>query len=154
MLQKPPLERVVGNDNNTATPKTAHEKCKNIATKTENTFKVSKEGVSAESSSSLSAPEKSQFTCESDQIKKNQDTEVTKHLRPDEHTKKLNSEKQGLACGSSSGQESVERFVKIVVKTFGFRFRVLHNYQSIKHWRLVIYFATLYTDIFDLSHES
>ena len=120
MLQKPLLERVVGNDNNTATPKTAHEKCKNIATKTENTFKVSKEGVSAESSSSLSAPEKSQFTCESDQIKKNQDTEVTKHLRPDEHTKKLNSEKQGLACGSSSGQESVERFVKIVVKIFGF----------------------------------
>ena len=126
MLQKPPLERVVGNDNNT-TPKTAHEKCKNIATKTENTFKVSKEGVSAESSSSCSAPEKSQFTCESDQIKKNQDTEVTKHLRPDEHIKKLSSEKQGLACGSNSGQETEERFVKIVVKKLGFRFRVLHN---------------------------
>jgi t-SNARE complex subunit (syntaxin) len=47
-------------------PTTAHEKCKNIATKTENTSKVSKEGVSAESS----APEKSPFTCDdSDQIK-------------------------------------------------------------------------------------
>ena len=112
MLQKPPLERVVGNDNNTTTPKTAHEKCKNIATKTENTFKVSKEGVSAESSSSCSAPEKSQFTCESDQIKKNQDTtEVTKQSPP-AHIKNLSSEKPGLACVSSSTKEK-ERLVKI-----------------------------------------
>ena len=113
MLQKPPLERVVGNDNNT-TPKTAHEKCKNIATKTENTSKVSKEGVSAESS----APEKSQFTCDdSDQIKKNQDTteEVTKHSPPETFTKKLNSGKPGLACISSSSKEK-ERLVKIIFK--------------------------------------
>ena len=112
MLQKPPLERVVGNDNNTTTPKTAHEKCKNIATKTENTSKVSKEGVSAESS----APEKSQFTC--DQIKKNQDTEVKKHLIP-EHTKNLASEKPGLACISSCSKEK-ERLVKIVFKWVSF----------------------------------
>ena len=135
MLQKPPLERVVGNDNNTATPKTAHEKCKNIATKTENTFKVSKEGVSAESSSSCSAPEKSPFTCESDQIKKNQDTEVTKHLRPNEHTKKLNSEKPGLACGSTSGKEYEERFVKIVDKNLGLKFRVLHICEFKLDWK-------------------
>jgi hypothetical protein len=126
MLQKPPLERVVGNDNNT-TPKTAHEKCKNIATKTENTSKVSKEGVSAESS----APEKSQFTCDdSDQIKKNQDTtEVTKHSPP-EHTKKLSSEKPGLACISSSSKEK-ERSVKIYLKS-GFPFFVFCTSNQIE----------------------
>ena len=48
-------------------------------------------------------------------------------MRPNEHTKKLNSEKPGLACGSTSGKEYEERFVKIVVKKLGFLFRVLHN---------------------------
>ena len=125
MLQKPPLERVVGNDNNTATPKTAHEKFKNIATKTENTTKVSKEGVSAESSSAA-APEKSQVTCDSNQIKKPQDTtEVTKHLELN-HTKNLSSggEKPGLTFSSNSSEN--ERLVKIYEKWFFPSYRVLH----------------------------
>ena len=101
MLQKPPLERVIANDNNTTT-KTAHEKCKNIATKTENISKVSKEGVSAESD----APEKSQFTCDSNLIKKNQNIEILKHLQPNV-TKKSSIEQLGL---SRENREN-ERFV-------------------------------------------
>ena len=101
MLQKPPLERVIGNDNNT-TPKTAHEKSKNIATKTENISKLPKEGVSAESG----APEKSQFTCDSKLIKKNQDTEITKKFKPT-ITKKSNIEESGL---TRENREN-ERFV-------------------------------------------
>ena len=125
MLQKPPLERVVGNDNNT-TPKTAHETCKNIATKTENTSEVSKDGASAESSD---ATEKAQFTCDSEQIKKNQDTEhVTENLLTN-NAKQLNgssSEHSGATNRSETDIKENIRLVELINTIFCITNRVLH----------------------------
>ena len=110
MLQKPPLERVVGNDNNT-TPKTAHETCKNIATKTENTSEVSKDGASAESSD---APEKAQFTCDSEQIKKNQDTEhVTENLLTN-NAKQLNGSSSEHSGATNSSETDIKENIRLV----------------------------------------
>ena len=124
MLQKPPLERVVGNDNNT-TPKTAHETCKNIATKTENTSEVSKDGASAESSD---APEKAQFTCDSEQIKKNQDTEhVTENLLTN-NAKQLNGSSSEHSGATNSSETDIKENIRLVelIHTIFCINRVLH----------------------------
>ena len=124
MLQKPPLERVVGNDNNT-TPKTAHETCKNIATKTENTSEVSKDGASAESSD---APEKAQFTCDSEQIKKNQDTEhVTENLLTN-NAKQLNGSSSEHSGATNSSETDIKENIRLVelIHTIFCTYRVLH----------------------------
>ena len=124
MLQKPPLERVVGNDNNT-TPKTAHETCKNIATKTENTSEVSKDGASAESSD---APEKAQFTCDSEQIKKNQDTEhVTENLLTN-NAKQLNGSSSEHSGATNSSETDIKENIRLVelINTIFFTYSVLH----------------------------
>ena len=97
MLQKPPLKSIV-NDTN-STPKPAHEKCKNIATKTENT---TKQGVSADSG----APEKLQNTYDFSVTKKNQETQNTKLLQA--------STTKNSSVGASSldsGQREIERSV-------------------------------------------
>ena len=104
MLQKPPLERAIGNENST-TLKPAYDLCENIATTAENISKGVEEGVSSDSGG---APEKSQFMCDSELIKKSQDTEITKQLHPD-ITRKENSENSGVA----RDKEKDERFVKI-----------------------------------------
>ena len=97
MLQKPPLKSIV-NDTN-STPKPAHEKCKNIATKTENT---TKQGVSADSG----APEKLQNTYDFSVTKKNQETQNTKQLQP------TTTKSSSIAISSlNGGQGETERCV-------------------------------------------
>ena len=97
MLQKPPLKSIV-NDTN-STPKPAHEKCKNIATKTENT---TKQGVSADSS----APGKLQNTSDFSVTKKNQEPQNTKQLQS------TTTKNSSIAISSlDSGQQESERCV-------------------------------------------